>query len=535
MRHGGSASTTILTIDLGTSGVKAAVVGADGCVRGAGRAAVTTEFGRDGAAEQSPDDVWAATVTACRAALAATDATTCAGVIASSQYSSLVAVDADGRPTRPMVLWMDQRGSPKRLRKLGATRANPAHLADWYRRNGLAPVDAGLTLNHIRWLRLAEPDAYARTAALLEPMDYLALRLSGRATANRCTALMYLLTDNRAGGADAWHPALVAHAGVDAAKLPELVEPGCDLGPVLPDVADELGLAPGARVLSGLNDTQAGALAAGAATGPGAAVSIGTTAVIAARCDRFRADPRTSVFASAGPVPVDRGRFLMSAENGIAGGAVEHVSRLLYGTDVDPTSRYAALNADAAHAPPGSGGVLFLPWVRGALAPSADGRMRGGLVNLGLEHDRAHLARALFEGVALNLRWLRGAAERFAGRPFAAFTAYGGGAQSDLWCQVLADVLAAPVRQLDQPGHANCIGVGLFGLARLGELDPADIGERVPVRATYDPNAATAPVYDELAERFQDAFRRTRPLFHALYDARRTFRAAGPHHSGGLA
>ena len=214
----------------------------------------------------------------------------------------------------------------------------------------------------------------------------------------------------------------------------------------------------------------------------------------------------------------------MSAENGVAGGAVEHVSQLLYGADLPAEERYAALNADATAAPPGAGGVLFLPWLRGSLAPAADGKMRGGFVNLGLEHARPHLARALFEGIALNLRWLRPSAERYTGRSFTEFTAYGGGAQSDLWCQVLADVLAAPVRQLDRPGHANCIGAGLFAFAQLGELDTSAIGDRVPVRHTYTPSPSTGPVYDELSARFRQAFKQTKPLFHDLYAARRLIR-----------
>src|SRR5690606_3848110 len=129
---------------------------------------------------------------------------------------------------------------------------------------------------------------------------------------------------NRTPTPGRWDPVLVAHAGLDAAKLPELVPAGTDLGPVLPEVAAQLGLSPTARVLSGLNDTQAGALAAGAATGDGVALSLGTTAVIAARCNRHRADPRTSVFASPGPCPVDGAGYLMSAENGVAGAALDH-------------------------------------------------------------------------------------------------------------------------------------------------------------------------------------------------------------------
>ena len=133
------------------------------------------------------------------------------------------------------------------------------------------------------------------------------------------------------------------------------------------------------------------------------------------------------------------------------------------------------------------------------------------------------LARAVVEGISLNVRRLRGPAERYAGRRFDGFTVYGGGAQSDLWCQVLADVLGAPVRQLEHPGHANCIGIGLFAFARLGQLADADIAGRVAVRCTYRPDPTTAAVYDELADRFAEAFKATRPLFHHLHDARRLF------------
>jgi len=514
----------VLTIDLGTSGPKAAVVDAEGRVLGSARASVATRFGPDGAAEQDPAEVWQATVDACRQATQAAGSTECVALIASAQYSSVIPVDADGEPTLPMITWMDGRGSPRKLRSAGAGRTNPAHLADWFRRHGLAPIEAGITLNHLRWVRHARPDEYARAAAFLEPADYLTLRLTGRATANPCTALMFLLTDNRTPTPTAWDRALAAHAGIDVAKLPELVSAGSDVGPVLPAVAAELGIATGARVLSGLNDTQAGALASGAATGDGAGLSLGTTAVIAARCARHRADPRTSVFASPGPCPTDAAGYLMSAENGLAGGALEHTSTLLYPGHAEPAERYAAFTADAAAAPPGSRGVLFLPWLRGALAPAADGRMRGGFLNVGLEHDRTHLARAVVEGISLNVRRLRRPAERYAGRRFDEFTVYGGGAQSDLWCQVLADVLQSPIRQLDHPGHANCIGIGLFAFARLGVITDADITARVPVRHTYHPDSATAPVYAELAERFAEAFKVTRPLFHHLHDARRLFR-----------
>jgi xylulokinase len=131
------------------------------------------------------------------------------------------------------------------------------------------------------------------------------------------------------------------------------------------------------------------------------------------------------------------------------------------------------------------------------------------------------MARAVLEGIALNARWLRPAAEKYAGRRFDDFTVYGGGARSDPWCQLLANVLGAPVRQLEQAGHANCVGVGLYAFAQLGELDASAIGLNPAIRHTYRPDPATAPVYDELAARFDEARRATKSLFHKLYAAHR--------------
>ena len=241
----------LLTVDLGTSGPKAAVVGIDGRVVGAGQAKVTTLFPAEGAAEQDPAEIWTATLDTCRTALAESQSTAGVGsnevvaVIISSQYSSIVPVDGDGQHLANMVIWMDQRGAPKRIKHLAGypTRPDsPADLARWLRIHGLAPIEGGIALTHMRWIRYARPEVYERTAALLEPMDFLTLRFSGRPTANQCTAFMSLTIDNRQLGSTQYHPQLVEQSLIDPGKLAELVPVGANLGPVLPAVAGELGL-----------------------------------------------------------------------------------------------------------------------------------------------------------------------------------------------------------------------------------------------------------------------------------------------------
>ena len=188
----------VLAIDLGTSGPKAAVVDATGRTPGTARASVDTLTQPGGVAEQDPVQIWEAVKLAAARALTASGVgrDDIVAVICSSQYSSIIPVDRDGQPTSNLVLWQDHRGTKKDLRRLPAfprRTDNPLDLLRWLRVHGLPPIADGLSMAHMRHLKsLPRPDAYARSAWLLEPMDYVTMRLSGRATANQASAFMYL-------------------------------------------------------------------------------------------------------------------------------------------------------------------------------------------------------------------------------------------------------------------------------------------------------------------------------------------------------
>lgn len=514
----------LLTIDLGTSGPKVAVVADDGRLVGTARGSVTTTHGPGGAAEQDAEAVWRTTVDAAQRALAQADVPpgSVAAVVASAQYSSIVPVAADGTPVGAMVTWMDHRGSPKRLRKLdgypkGADR--PDAVVRSIRIHGLAPLEAGMSLNHMRWIRFGQPEVYERASSLLEPVDYLTARLTGRCTANRCSSLMQILSDNRPGAPDAqWHPFLVDASLIDAEKLPEAVPVGSAVGPLLPDVADALGLPTTTPVLSGINDTQAGAVAAGAWRGDHAGLAIGTSSVISTHVSRKKLNALRTLFTMPSPL---EGGYLVAAENGIAGAAVDHhLDRYVYADDAfgsapSPDRRYVAFDEAITASTPGAG-VLFLPWLAGSLAPKADGRMRGGFVGMGLETTRHDLLRAVAEGVALNLRRLQGPVETFVGRSIARYSFYGGGSGSAAWAQVLADVLDRPVHRLAEGGYANSLGTAMFGFDHLGVASAEDLADRLPVADVSEPRPEVRSRYDELFGAFQDAYRRTRPLMHRL-------------------
>ena len=174
----------------------------------------------------------------------------------------------------------------------------------------------------------------------------------------------------------------------------------------------------------------------------------------------------------------------------------------------------------AASVPPGSHGTLFLPWLNGEKTPVDDHRVRGGWFNVGLGTDRRTLVRSVLEGVALNTRWMLGAAERFVRKEhpegFRELRFIGGGANSPLWCQILADVTGRRIRQIDQPVLANSRGAAFAAFVALGHLSWDEVPAKVRIARDYEPNPSTRPVYDGLFTTFLEFYERTRGVYARL-------------------
>jgi xylulokinase len=165
---------------------------------------------------------------------------------------------------------------------------------------------------------------------------------------------------------------------------------------------------------------------------------------------------------------------------------------------------------------PGAGGVLFTPWLNGERAPVDDHTIRGGFHNLSLSSSRADMVRAVFEGVALNSRWLLGAVEKFCGRRLDSLAFVGGGANSALWAQIHADVMDRTIVRIADPVLANARGAGLLCHLALGRVRLAEIPAMVTTETVHEPDPATAPVYDELAAEFVNLYRAEKDIHRRL-------------------
>jgi xylulokinase len=525
----------ILAVDLGNGGPKVAVVSLEGEVRRTALRPVSVHIGLDGSATQDASEWWERLLEAVREVIeeAQADRDALHAVAITGQWASTVPVGADGEPSGLVLLWADSRARPLVREVVGGPVSvggyAPQKVLPFVRTTGGAPSPSGADpTGHSLLLQRTMREVYDRTQVLLEPVDYLGLRFTGRAAATPASMTASWLTDNRPGAPIGYVDSLVARAKRDYAKLPELIPTGSVLGHLTAEVAAEIGVAQGAPVISGIPDVHAAIVGSGAVKPYDTHVAISTTAWISARVP-FK---RTDVLHSIATIPGLDADFPLVGNNQETGGAAlqwlreqiiaPHDGLTGGGSGIGRegmapealSPSYEELLALAATAPAGSEGVLFMPWLNGERSPLEDKNLRAGWLNVSLRTDRAMLVRSVLEGVAYNTRWLFDSYQKFLKRPVPSVRILGGGAQSDLWCQIHADVLGVPVDQVADPRHAQLRGVALWARICLGELTLDDVPALVPVAQRFTPSGE--PAYEAGYAEYRKMAGTLKGLYHRL-------------------
>jgi xylulokinase len=230
---------------------------------------------------------------------------------------------------------------------------------------------------------------------------------------------------------------------------------------------------------------------------------------------------KTDVFHQIATMPAALpGKYMVFGEQGVAGRCLEFLKdRILFPDGAQglvPAQVYELLNSEAARVAPGADGLIFTPWINGILSPVQDIHTRSAFFNQSMGTTRGHYVRAVMEGVAFNLRWLKRHVEAFIGRRFPQLAFIGGGALSEVWCGILADVLGCPVRQVASPRSATAVGAAFAALAALGEIQVQEISSLVKVEATHQPAESRRWLYDQQFREFLDFYRRTKPIYKRL-------------------
>ncbi len=480
----------VIGVDVGSQSVKAVMIDGEGKALATATAACEMTHPAGGWAEQDPEH-WTQALARvvhqvrARAGVGREDVTTLG---LACQVDGLVALDARRRPLRPAIIWLDRRAT---LHAAALTEAVGER--ELVTRTGLNP-DASHVAPKAMWLRDSEPANYRATRWLASVGAHMNGWLTGEVVHDHANASSTLLYDLRRR---AWSDELIGHAGLDAARLPEIRPAGDVIGTLRRELAEELGLSPRCEVIVGTGDDHAGAVGAGALV-PGVVVDVTGTAepVAVPSCEAVLDDERlleTHAHAVENMLLVENPGF-------VSGGS----TRWWAATQGIPQAELFAL---AALAPAGSDGAIFLPALSGSTAPRWNERMRGCFAGLALNHDAAHLARAVLEGCAYGLRDI---VDRFAALDLAGeeIRVVGGGARSPLWLQIKADVTGRPVRPVLSECATSTGAAMLAGVAAGNFADLAEAAEQSVELAGEPilPQPETSEAYDEAYHAYRRLF-----------------------------
>lgn len=506
----------VLALDLGTSGAKAAVFTERGVALARAFRPTGLRLLPGGGAEQDPAQWWDAILSASEECLAspAVDRSRVSAIGVTGQWSGTVAVDASGQAIHPALIWMDSRGAPEIEALVGGAFGwlpyDVTRALRWIWLTGGAPAKSGKdSLAHILYLARREPSVYERARYFLEPKDYINLRLTGVAAAGYDSIALHWVTDNRRIEQIDYHPALLRMAGLDRSKLPPLCAAADVIGTLRPGVAERLGLRADVRVIAGAPDVHATAIGSGAVADYAPHLYLGTSSWLSCHVPFKKTDVLHSMASLPSALP---GRYLLMNEQECAGACLTQLRDKILAGGLDGSARpsFAELDQLASAAAPGSGKLVFLPWLYGERSPVEDRLLRGGFFNYSLATTRADLVRAVLEGVALNARWMFGHAERFVGQSFERLRLVGGGGKSRLWCQIYADVLGRPVERVADPELATLWGVAVLALSAPGGGPIREIAEGARAAETLDPQPELRGLYDELYAAFRAYYENNR-------------------------
>ena len=492
--------TLLLGLDVGTTSVKAVVYRTDGIAVGSASLPTPTHVPRPGWAYFLPDELWQTAVAAIRGAIGdVPDAGRIAAVAVTSMGESGVLIDANGVATAESIAWYDNRTRPQ-------ARWLAAHIGkdELFARSGLS-LQPIFSLNKLLWHREHQPDAWGRSVRWLMLADYIAFRLSGECATDLSLASRTLMLDLRG---QRWDERTLAQVEIDPGLLAPLVPGGTALGRVAPGAAQETGLPATALVSSGGHDHVCGALAAGV-TRPGQMLnSLGTAEALFLPIAEPLADPLAGRQGYTQGAHVVGSGYYAFAGQYTSGASIEWLRRLL-GTGDDAVA-YEALIAAAERVPAGSLGVVFLPHLRLANPPYDDPRSRGALIGLTADAGRDVVARAIFEGVALESRSTYDPLLAFPQVvPPASVVAIGGSTRNRLLMRIKASVFALE-HQIVAAEEATALGAALLGGLGAGVYRDVDDA----VGAMRYGRHAVAPDPDEVATYgaiFETVYRRFYP------------------------
>lgn len=489
----------LLGIDVGTSSVKTALVDLQGKLRATSLAEYPLHHIRTAWVEQNPEDWWQGTCRAIRESLAqvAHGPARVRAVAVSCQTPTLLPLDRRGQPLRPAIIWMDRRAEAEREHLAAQIDA-----AEIYRITGNR-LDSFFVASRLLWLRNHEPETLRQTWQFVQVNGYINYRLTGSMALDMANAV-FLQLRSYAGGE--WSAALCEACGVEPSQFPPVIEGTTIQGEVSAQAAEACGLRAGTPVLAGTVDSPAAALEVGVVEPGIAAEMTGTSTVVIMPNDRGLTEPALIALPH-----VFSGIHLLAGAMVSSGGCLRWFRDQLGQPEVQVACEgkggaFDLLTSTAAEVGPGSGGVIFLPYMMGERSPIWNANARGVFFGLSLATPRAALVRAILEGAAFALRHTVAVATH-AGAEVRELRSVGGCSRSDLWNQIKADVLGIPVVLPRTPIGSPFGAALLAGMGTGAFADPRrSVVEMVRIEKRFEPDPANHERYTESYQLFRSIY-----------------------------
>ena len=515
----------LIAYDIGTTGVKTCLFEVDRSIRLIDCTSETYPLYilDNGGAEQDADDWWNAMCSSTGELLAKTGicAEKIEGISFCSQMQGLVLVDKNGTPIHRPMSYMDQRAKEE-IRKgiahgVQIAGANIIKLIKSLIITGAVSGSVKDPVWKYKWLEAHESENFSRAFRWLDVKDYLLSRCTDRFVMTEDSAFATLLYDTRPGHRG-WSKTICQMLGVNMAHLPEIIRSSDRVGSLTARAAIELGLCEGTAVFGGGGDSSLIGVGAGCVNTGDTHIYWGTSGWVITVTDRQLVDVSAMIAAIVG---AQSGKFNYFAEMETAGKCLEwaknHLAQDEIGLYSDPKisakDPYDLLTHAASQAEAGSGGVIFTPWLHGNRCPFEDPNSTGMFFGLKLDTTKAQLVRAVLEGVCYHLRWMLECQSKKV-KTADTIRFVGGGARSDVICQMLADITGRRIESVDNPQNVGSVGAAAVMAVGLGIIpSPESVQAYIPVTRTYEPNAVTHAAYNHCYAIFRKLYAANKKLY----------------------
>jgi xylulokinase len=513
----------ILAYDLGTAGNKVALFNTKLELIKDVTEKYPMYYPQPGWAEQDADDYWNSVITATKKIIQGNNIKPedIMALVFDCQMNCTVAIDQEGNPLMRCINWLDTRAASitKKFRKgmIKISGFGLKNLLMFIKITGGAPgLNGKDPISHILWIKEHQPDIYNKTYKFLSVKDFVIYKCTKNAVTSRDLGNTSWLMDSNPEKFE-WSDKILKKFKIDGEKLPEIKRSTETAGTLTNEAAKILGLNSGTPVIVGSGDLTSAAIGSGAILENQLIICLGTSDWVAAHTSKRLKD----LIHYTGSICSAQEGYLCISKQETGGACLDWLMNQMFKSDLENykdnlNQLYKNLDAIVENTEKGAKNLIFTPWMFGERSPLNDPNVRGGFYNLSLDHTREDILRAVYEGIAFNIKWSLKIVEKLVGTS-ESIKFVGGGAKSKIWCQILADILDRNIHQISEPNLAAAKGSAIVALVGLKILK--NFNDAIPIikiKNKFNPNSENKIVYDKLFNEFLKIYKRNKIMFKTL-------------------